>query len=226
MHIDKSYFTLAEVMDRWGILKDDIIYLAENDRLVLSTRICGALIEFGDFDEGLDGDCFAVPSEIRPYRGILDLYAGDASDVFRLRKRSLTEFRAVGFGYARVVDEPDAVLVRMCDLLVRREERDRVEAECGFKASQSLTTTGFSTAAEYQHVLFEGLTFRFGTVQAQVIAALHRAALDGRPWQNGKVILSEAGSRSMKMGDVFKSQPNWRRLVQSNGRGLYRLAIS
>jgi hypothetical protein len=52
---------------------------------------------------------------------------------------------------------------------------------------------------------------------------LHAAAEAGQPWQNGKALLTTAGSRSLKMVDVFKSKPEWRELIQSDGRGNYRL---
>jgi len=52
---------------------------------------------------------------------------------------------------------------------------------------------------------------------------LHEAARRGEPWQSGKAILSAAGSKSLKMSDVFKSQKQWRSLIESNGRGNYRL---
>ena len=51
MHIDKSYFTLPEILERWQITEADLIYLAENDKLRLSVRVFGAPMEFGDIDE-------------------------------------------------------------------------------------------------------------------------------------------------------------------------------
>jgi len=42
MHIDKSYFTLPEILERWQITEADLIYLAENDKLRLSVRVFGA----------------------------------------------------------------------------------------------------------------------------------------------------------------------------------------
>ena len=62
------------------------------------------------------------------------------------------------------------------------------------------------------------------TEQSDVaVRALHEAARRGEPWQSGKAILAAAGSRSLKMSDVFKSKKNWRLLIESDGRGAYRL---
>ena len=45
MYIDKSYFTLPEILERWQITEADLIYLAENDKLRLSVRVFGVPIE-------------------------------------------------------------------------------------------------------------------------------------------------------------------------------------
>ena len=57
------------------------------------------------------------------------------------------------------------------------------------------------------------------------IRALHEAALRGEAWQSGKAILSSAGSKSLRMADVFKSQQDWRELIRSDRRGGYRLNV-
>ncbi|MBL4557779.1 MAG: hypothetical protein JKP98_13700 [Rhodobacteraceae bacterium] len=35
--------------------------------------------------------------------------------------------------------------------------------------------------------------------------------------------LTAAGSNSLKMGDLFKRRPEWRDIVEHDGRGSYRL---
>ena len=64
-----------------------------------------------------------------------------------------------------------------------------------------------------------------GPIQAKVIRALHAAAISGDPWCSGKALLAAAGAKSRKMGDVFKSKPDRCDLIESNGRGQYRLAL-
>ena len=83
---------------------------------------------------------------------------------------------------------------------------------------------GFHASADYQSVRCHGREFRLGPIQAQVVRILHAAAKQGDPWQSGKAVLSSAGSRSLKMADVFKSKKDWPLLIESNGRGAYRLA--
>lgn len=83
----------------------------------------------------------------------------------------------------------------------------------------------FIHSADYLEVRCNGCRFKLGPIQAEVVRALHEAALAGEPWQNGKAIRHGAGSRSLRMADVFKSQKNWRRLIRSDRRGGYRLDL-
>ena len=82
----------------------------------------------------------------------------------------------------------------------------------------------FNASTDYSHVRCNGQEFRLGPIQAQVVRILHAAATRGEPWQSGKALLGEAGSRSLKMSDIFKSKKDWPLLIESNGRGAYRLA--
>lgn len=47
MEIEKAYFTLPEILDRWSISEADLIYLAENDKLRLSVRVFGVPVGTG-----------------------------------------------------------------------------------------------------------------------------------------------------------------------------------
>ena len=64
-------------------------------------------------------------------------------------------------------------------------------------------------------------------MQAKVVKILHQTHLENDPWRSGKAVLLEAGSASMQMFQVFRSHkdPHWRLLIDSDGRGLYRLNI-
>ena len=55
---------------------------------------------------------------------------------------------------------------------------------------------------------------------------LHQAALAGRPWCKGVDILAEIECSTLRMSDLFKSKRGWRKLIDSNSRGMYRLAVS
>ena len=226
MHIEKQYFTLPEVLDRWQISEADLIYLAENDQLRLSVRVFGAPIEFGDVEETPEGERFRVPWEQTRYNGLLDLHARDVFQLFRCGELHVSAFRTRRADYATTFDDAKSVLIMIGDLLLTREERDRFEIETGFSSGgKPMEEATFIHSADYFEVRCNGCRFKLGPIQAEVVRALHAAALAGEPWQNGKAILFGAGSRSLRMADVFKSQANWRRLIRSDRRGGYRLDI-
>jgi len=226
MKIDKAYFKLVEVEERWGMPESDLVYLAENGQLRLSVRVFGVPVEFGDIEVEPDGRWFSIPHTQERHSGLLDLRPVDAFEVFRSGEVVLSQFRPREADYACLHGEHDGVHVRRSDLLVRKEERDRFEAEVGFSG---LDAPGpgpvFAPSADYREVRFQDLTFQFGAIQAEVVRVLHAAHCAGEPWVNGKDVLTAAGSRSLKMSDVFKSKRHWRRLIRSNTRGLYRLAL-
>lgn len=43
--IDKDYFALEEMEERWGIPRRDLVYLAENGLLKVSVRLYGVRLE-------------------------------------------------------------------------------------------------------------------------------------------------------------------------------------
>lgn len=226
VRIDKVYFTLPEVLERWCVSEADVIYLAENDRLRLSVRVFGLPIEFGNYEECGDGQACRVPWEQSQYNGLLDLHARDAFELFRCGELHVSAFRTPRADYAEIVGDATPVFVMIGDLLIRREERDRIELANGFSAGDStVEEPTFIASADYQEVRCNGCCFKLGPIQAEVIRALHGAAVSGEPWQNGKAVLSGAGSKSLRMADVFKSQAKWRHLIRSDRRGGYRLNL-
>lgn len=226
MHIEKSYFTLPEILERWQITEADLIYLAENDQLRLSIRVFSVPIEFGDVEEDPRGGSFKVPWEQSNYSGLLDLHARDVFQLFRCGEIHLESFRTPKADYAERLSDGPPVLVMIGDLLLRRDERDRFEIETGFSSDGQQTDEPiFIHSADYLELRCNGRRFKLGPIQAEVVRALHEAAQVGAPWQNGKAILSRAGSKSLRMADVFKSQKDWRHLIRSDRRDGYRLNL-
>ena len=93
MEIEKAYFTLPEVLDRWSMPETDLVYLAENDQLRLSIRILNLPIQFGDYEETDDGRCFSIPCERSSFSGLVDPHVQDVFQIFRLGAVSVTRFR-------------------------------------------------------------------------------------------------------------------------------------
>jgi hypothetical protein len=183
-------------------------------------------LEFGDYDEDIDGARFRVPHEQRHFSGLLDLHAGDVFHLYRSGEAHLIEFRHDITGYAGLMYDHAPIYVVIGDLLLRRDERDRFELKSGFRApgtKQEAPT--FIHSRDFKEVRCRGHLFQLGAIQSSVVRALHQAALAGQPWQSGKRILTSADSKCMRMADVFKSKTSWRQLIKSDGRGNYRLNI-
>ncbi len=224
MQIEKLYFTLPEILKRWSISEDDLIYLAENDKVRLSVRVFGVRTEFGGFLETPEGERVRVPWENTRFNGLLDLHACDVFHLFRCGEIKIHEFRSSRADYAKIMEGTPAVNVLIGDLLMRRDERDRFEKLKGFSERSGIGDSGgFWASDDYREVRCNGHHFKLGPIQAEVVRALQEALEAGQPWQNGKVILTQAGSKSLRMADVFKSKKNWRQLIRSDRKGGYRL---
>ena len=249
MEIEKAYFTLPEILDRWSISDADLLYLAENDKLRLSVRVFNLPVEFGDYEETMEGERFTVPWEQSRYNGVLDLHTHDVFQLFRFGEVRVSYFRTPRAAYACLWGEAEDIPVIIDDLLLRREERDRFEAETGFPggeadpkalsfSSSADTKTAMSTgdanagrrqgpfthSTDFAEVTLNGQVYLFtGYIQRNVVRILHEAAGNNQPWLSGKAVLDQAGSTDMKMRNLFRRHPSWGTLIVSNGRGLYRL---
>lgn len=75
----------------------------------------------------------------------------------------------------------------------------------------------------FSKVLFAGKWYHLGIMQAKVIKQLYYASLTDSPWIFGKELLYKAGSESIRMRDLFKSQSGWKEIIESDHKGNYRL---
>jgi hypothetical protein len=123
--IDKAYFTLEEIEERWQLPHRDLAYLGENGLLRLSVRVFGVHMEFGFFEEGADGEWFRVAQDRCRFTGLQDLLERDVFRLFREGQVEVGCFHAPEREYRDLLEPTETVCIRPLDLLVRREERDR-----------------------------------------------------------------------------------------------------
>lgn len=95
------------------------------------------------------------------------------------------------------------------------------------EAGASREESGFRHDAGYRHVQIRGFEFNLTRTQAKIVEQLHEAYLRDDPWQYGPALLGEARSNSMQLFQIFRRQrsPHWSLLIDSDGRGYYRLNI-
>lgn len=70
---------------------------------------------------------------------------------------------------------------------------------------------------------FGGTNFQLGSQQTKAVQTLIEQHRRGNEWIRGRVLLDAAGSKCLKVVDLFKSQANWRQLIISDGKGWYRI---
>lgn len=222
---NKAYFTLEETVRRWQVPHRDVAYLAENGLLHLSVRVFDIQLEHGTCETGGDGSCQHVPYERPVFSGVQDLRERDVFHLFRTGRIDVAWFHAPTSEYVHIIPPSAPLTVHIDDLLVRREERDRVEGLFGLTPNGADPAGRIRPNADYSEVRMEGLVFRLGPIQARIVGRLHAAALAGSPWVSGKAVLRAAGSSCTRMADAFKSQAEWRLLIDSDRRGRYRLRL-
>lgn len=216
--IRKAYYTLDELVEIWRFPEADLRYVVENDLLGLSFRLVGSWVEVGEYESTDEGHWFSIPHEHLRYDGLVDLHKRDAIALLRDGRVEVAHFVIRPDGYASLLRDEEFVVVNRVDVLIRSEERHRFEAE----VMPSLMAP-VETPKLFENFTYQGRTYRFTPTQARVLAFLFEAGQSGKPWQRGKVALTAAGSSSLKMGDLFKRQPEWRDIVEHDGRGSYRL---
>ncbi len=65
--------------------------------------------------------------------------------------------------------------------------------------------------------------YHFGIIQSKVIKQLYLASNTDSPWVFGKELLYKAGSSSIRVSGLFRSKPKWRKIIESDRKGYYRL---
>ena len=111
MEIEKAYFTLPEILDRWSISEADLIYLAENDKLRLSVRVFGVPLELGDYEETDDGRALPRADGSRAASAVCSIcMRRTSSSSSGAAKFHLSDFRTPRASYATLYGEADADL--------------------------------------------------------------------------------------------------------------------
>lgn len=230
--IKKEYFRLDEVIDDLGLSGSDVLYLAETGQLRLSVRVFGLMLETGIVEEIDINDWQSFPEETAPHSGLLELRERDAHEVLKTGATEVYCFHAPPGRYLCRPDRASTFAVQTRDLLIRDTELQRLKSLLGHQPEASPAPAppdpcpGFVHSPDYRIVQIAGEIFSLGVYQAAVVRILHQAALAGNPWCNGVAILGEINCSTLRMSDLFKSKRGWRRLIESNGRGMYRLAVT
>lgn len=220
--LTKQFYALSELQVTWGMADHDVQYLVLTGDLKLTIMVHGVHLT-----SRLPGWGYRYGKIPRTYSGILDLKIRDADYVLRHGEVAIFKFEMPNGDKGQLVEDLARITVRREDLLVTHDQRDHVERNI-LKLHDAVPqpmSAEFEYSWDYRRVELGGETFSLGPKQARIVGLLHRAHMEGDPWRTGRQLLDHAGSSADRVRDLFKSQSDWTKLIVSDGRGLYRLAI-
>jgi hypothetical protein len=224
--IEKDYFALEEVAERWRAPMRDLAYMAENGELRVSVRLYTVRLEEGIYEHDTrDGHPHRIPFDQSWFSGLQDLTACDAHRVFLHGEARVTHFHAQGDAYVEIIEPSEGLVVQLRQLVIRLEERDRIEDTHRRAGSSVAAGIALQHDDEFRELRLGQLRVSLGRVQAAVMKRLYEASRSGDGWCFGKTLLAEVGSASKRMADVYKSKPAWTSFIESDGRGRYRFRV-
>ena len=91
--------------------------------------------------------------------------------------------------------------------------------------SQNIHSCVFKEYNDFAKVICHGRLYHFGLLQSKIIKQLYCASFSSSPWLFGQNMLENASAHSATIRDLFKSQKNWREIIESDNKGYYRLKI-
>jgi len=226
---NREYFYLEEVASRWSASMLDVQYYIETGLLEARVWFRNVTVEFGCYEMTADGQDYSIPHDIKPVSGLYALCAEDCRMLFRKGKVALDYLRSHNQDeYCRIRNE-NGLKIKLCDLVITAQACEYFEKQnsIGQNASQLASdNNGFKYYNNFSEVSINGIKFKLGTVQANVVKLLYEAHLSGTIWIHGKEVLRSSNAETMRMLDLFKRHVQWRQLILSDGNGLYRLNIT
>lgn len=163
--------------------------------------------------------------------GYVALESNDYRLLLQRRQTGMSSFTQNGEKYCVRCHAPP-IEIRWEDLVILTSEKEKLDQYLKQQAKADHTIGMLSPVGKkadttfdpaFRHVTYRGKKFAFGVMQALIVRKLYEAAVAGDPWQHGKQLLQDVGSESFNLRNIFSRQPNWRDLITSDGRGLYRL---
>lgn len=223
----KRRFRLAEIAKCWSITISDVEDYALDEMLQLSVFVVDLPAEMGSWEGSGPGEG-PLLQDLPILNGPQPLLRSSLLAIFRDGQAEVRAFRQQQPNtYLHVRSDVVAVVVRRDDLIVTREERDRFEREHGSASTpEAMPIMEISHNDDFTKVRVAGEWHSFGPKQAAVLRLLKIASGTDDPWRDGKRLLRDVGSTTLRIADLFKRRSVWRQLVLADGKGSYRFAAT
>jgi hypothetical protein len=233
---EREFYTLDQAARRWAATLEEVQHAIVAGKLHASAWV-PSTFAYTITENSADS---ATRSPAQPLEGYVRLMPESCRIIF---SRGAVERRKFQTNqpniYLQIVESLNKIEFRGADLVILNDDLRQFEHEYHLVASKpckvisvhkinakssARTQALFSYQNGFRFVRLDGLQFTFGEIQAAIIRQLYEASATDNPWVHGKTLLSNAGSNSMIMRDVFRHQPKWKELIHTNGRGFYRLS--
>ncbi len=221
-----EFYGLSELGDDWRVCSAKIRKWLVSGKLHSSLWL--PLMSVYSLKECLEGKDLSVQRELRHYEGFIPLSRHQCQRLYRNGELTMRGFQSCcGRERFQLPDSSDDIRASVDDLLVLLDERQRFEREIDLSSANG-SDMGLSNEPElldsdFRNILVDGESYTFGVIQASILHQLYQASVRGKGWLVGKRVLHDVGSESFSLSNVFKHKPVWRRLIESDGRGRYRL---
>lgn len=234
----RDYYSLKLLQTRWNAPWEEITHAVETGHLRACVHLPVRWMEYGHYEEGrfiidktaiCDGMAAIQPKDTRRIfaRGenAVCVFQSIRRDAYLLRLAAEPPQKPLKFALEELV-----VLTKDC-LAFEQEHQIEVCPHNGYirllRANDAPEPPSSHSAFshDYHFVRIDGQSYQLGAMQATVVRSLHEAMVTGRPWLFGKTLLKQAGSTSHRLRDIFRTQPAWKMLIKSDGRGYYCLNL-
>ncbi len=233
--VETSY-TINEIASLRSISEQSVLHDIYHGRLPVHAWLPYTVVN--EVKQKKIADQVVFTKSERTYEGYVQLYPVDVRQIMKSKRIPVRSFPGTQDGEEIVlrhgvanywVEAQDLVVLE--DSLVQHRQKQKTNdikvtaiarladiiPDLQRKATQPAHNPNFD------NVVFKGQEFAFGLVQADILKQLYKAACAGDPKVHFKRLFVEAGSQSMRMRDVFKSQPDWKDLICHDSRGYYWL---
>ena len=235
----RDYYSLKLLQTRWNAPWEEITHVVETGHLRACVHLPTRWMEYGHYEDGkfiidetaiCDGMAAIQPKDTRRIfaRGenTVCVFQSIKRDAYVLRLAAEPPQKPLKFALEELV-----VLTKDC-LAFEQEHQIPVCTQNGQTPMTRATDANIPAANhpifsnDYHNICIDGQRYQLGAKQAAVVRSLHDAMLAGRPWLFGKTLLKQAGSPCTRLRDIFRTQPAWKLLIKSDGRGYYCLNLS
>ena len=218
MFPEQEFFTLAQISSQWGVEVDNIQQVIMSGKLKAHLWIERTLVHKVEPDSYIEPAMVSGAMHIDNHIG---LFAHDCRKLFVKGKAIVRKFPADNLNCYRLTEYMPAIELEHDNIIILRDEKHRFEAEHRIGKDSSPVFTYFNN---FQDVSYSDYHFHFGKIQASIVQQLYDALQTDNPWLYGKTLLKNADSKTNVMHNIFKHKKHWQKLIESNGKGFYRLS--